>query len=124
MPKGEFQIHHRIKAVRNIARMLRKTPTRSEDILWQAIRNRRLGGLKFLRQHPVGPSIVDFYCHEKRLAVEIDGPVHNQEEVAERDQARQELIEAYGIRFYRCANAEVERDMDKVLQGILKAAEE
>ncbi|GAH64053.1 unnamed protein product, partial [marine sediment metagenome] len=55
---------------------------------------------------------------------EIDGPVHTQGEVAERDQARQELIEAYGIRFYRCTSAEVERDMDKVLQGILKAAEE
>jgi len=117
-------MHHRIRVIRNIARVLRKTPTRSEDLLWQALRNRRLGGLKFLRQHPIGPSIVDFYCHEKRLAVEIDGPVHSLKDVAQRDQARQELIEAYGIRFYCCTSAEVERDMDKVLQGILKAAEE
>ncbi|MCK4579077.1 MAG: endonuclease domain-containing protein [Candidatus Marinimicrobia bacterium] len=124
MPRGEFHTHHRIKSVRGIARELRKAPTLSEDLLWQALRNRQLQGLKFLRQHPVGPSIVDFYCHEKRLAVEIDGPIHNQRDVAERDQARQELVEAYGIRFFRCTSAEVERSLEEVLKRILEAADE
>ena len=124
MPEWEFWTHHRIKAIRDVARKLRKTSTRSEQILWQALRNRQLNGLKFLRQHPIGPSIVDFYCHEKRLAVEIDGPVHSKQEVAQRDQARQELIEEYGIRFFRCSSSEVERELAGVLERILRIAEE
>ena len=124
MPQGEFQTHHRIKAVRDIARQMRQRPTRSEDLLWQRLRNRRLGGLKFLRQHPVGPSILDFYCHEKRVAIEVDGTVHQRQDIAQMDRARQELIEAYGIRFFRCSSAAVEQDIDSVLEGILKAAEE
>ncbi len=124
MPEWEFWTHHRIKAIRDVARKLRKTSTRSEQILWQALRNRQLNGLKFLRQHPIGPSIIDFYCHEKRLAVEIDGPVHRQVEVTKRDQARQELIEMYGIRFYRCSSQEVEEDLEGVLKGIQQAMEE
>ena len=123
MPRGEFHTHHRIKAIRGIARQLRKTPTPSEALLWQALRNRQLVGLKFLRQHPIGPSVVDFYCHEKHLVVEIDGPIHRRTDVAQRDKARQELIEGYGIRFFRCKNADVESDLAGVLQRILKAAE-
>jgi len=121
MPKGELLTHYRLKPIRSIAHLLRTSSTPSENLLWKALRHRQLGGLKFRRQHPIGPSIVDFYCHEKHLAVEIDGPIHDQREIAERNQARQELIEAYGIRFYRCTSAEVEKDLDKVLQGILKA---
>ena len=124
MSKGEFWTHHRIKAVREIARKLRHRPTESEQILWEALRNRKLAGVKFLRQHPIGSSIVDFYCHEKLLAVEIDGPVHRQVEVTKRDQARQELIEMYGIRFYRCSSQEVEEDLEGVLKGIQQAMEE
>ena len=63
MSKGEFWKHHRIKAVREIARKLRHRPTESEQILWEVLRNRKLAGVKFLRQHPIGSSIVDFYCN-------------------------------------------------------------
>ncbi len=109
--------------MRSIARQLRKRPTRSEHILWQAIRKRQLGGLRFLRQHPIGPAIVDFYCHEKRLAVEVDGGIHENQDAKEHDLARQELIEMYGVRFYRCTAQEVEQNLKKVLEGILEAAE-
>ncbi len=67
---------------------------------------------------------MDFYCHEKHLAVEVDGPVHSRKDVAQHDQARQELIEVYGIRFFRCTSAEVEADLEGVLKRILKAVEE
>ncbi len=91
-------------------------------MLWQAIRKRQLGGLRFLRQHPIGPAILDFYCHEKRLAVEVDGGIHENRDVKEHDQARRELIEMYSIRFYRCTAQEVEQNLEKVLEGILEAA--
>ena len=104
--------------MREIARRLRRQSTRSEELLWQALRNRQLAGLKFLRQHPVGSSIVDFYCHERRLAVEVDGPMHREENTAKRDRERQKLIEKYGIRFYRCTSENVEGDLEGVLEEI------
>ncbi len=75
-PAGEFKQHYRIKPLKVTARRLRKRQTKSEKLLWLALRNRQLGGLKFLRQHPIGHSIVDFYCHENRLVIEIDGGIH------------------------------------------------
>jgi len=119
---GEFRQHYRRNIIKLIARQLRNRPTQSEKLLWQALRKRQLAKLKFLRQHPIGPSIVDFYCHEKRLAVEVDGGIHHNRDVKERDQARQELIEMYGIKFYRCTSEQVEHDLEGVLEGILKAA--
>ena len=117
-PESPFQEHYRLKTIKVIARMLRGNMTKSEKKLWQVLRKRQLGGLRFLRQHPVGSSIVDFYCHEKRLAVEVDGPMHRDDDVAKRDRERQELIEKYGIRFYRCTSEKVEEDLEGVLEEI------
>lgn len=121
MAGGVFRQHYRIKAIRGVARRLRKRQTSSEDLLWQALRNRRFSGLKFLRQHPIGASVVDFYCHEKRLAIEIDGPVHYMKDIAERYRARQELIEAYDIRFFRCKSEEIESNIAGVLARLTQA---
>ncbi|MFC1619193.1 endonuclease domain-containing protein [Candidatus Neomarinimicrobiota bacterium] len=117
-PKSPFQEHYRRKTIKVIAGILRRNMTPSEKKLWQAIRKRQLGGLKFLRQHPVGSSIVDLTCHEKRLALEVDGLMHRDEDVAKRDRERQELIEKYDIRFYRCTREAVEGDLAGVLEGI------
>ena len=76
---------------------MRKEPTRSESLLWSALRNRRLASRKFRRQHPVGRFILDFYCHEERLAVEVDGPVHETQRQV--DGERQQILESMGIRF-------------------------
>ncbi len=84
----EFVNHYQFRALRQASRRMRRQPTKSEDLLWQALRKRQLAGLKFRRQHPIGPSIVDFYCHEKRLAVEVDGGVHQENDVKEHDLAR------------------------------------
>ena len=118
---GEFLEHYQVKQIRGICRELRKHPTPSEDLLWQALRNRRLTGLKFLRQHPFGPSIVDFYCHEKRLVVEVDGGIHLNKDIQEYDKSRQEFIELYGVKFFRCTTEQVEHDLEAVLAGILMA---
>jgi len=120
----EFINHYQVKALRQASRRMRRQPTKSEDLLWQALRKRQLARLKFRRQHPIGPAILDFYCHEKRLAVEVDGGVHQENDVKEHDQARQELIELYGVRFYRCKAEEVENNLEDVLESILEAARE
>jgi very-short-patch-repair endonuclease len=117
-PKSPFQEHYRLPSIKVVARKLRGKMTPSEKKLWQAIRKRQLGGLKFLRQHPIGSSVVDFYCHEQRLAVEVDGLMHQDEDVVKRDRERQELIEKYGIRFYRCTSDAVEGDLEVVLEEI------
>ncbi len=119
-PAGEFKQHYRIKPLKATARRLRKLQTMSGKLLWQALRNRQLDDLKFLRQHPIGHSIVDFYCHEKQLAIEIDGGIHLNTDVKDRDKFRQKLIEDYGIRFFRCTANEVESNLEGVLAGILK----
>ncbi|MFB0515920.1 MAG: endonuclease domain-containing protein [Candidatus Neomarinimicrobiota bacterium] len=80
--------------------------------------------MKFLRQHPIGSSVVDFYCHEKRLAIEIDGGIHRSMDIKKRDQYRQKLIEGYGIRFFRCQADEVESDLAKVIERLKHYIEE
>ncbi|MEE9465770.1 MAG: endonuclease domain-containing protein [Candidatus Neomarinimicrobiota bacterium] len=122
IPLGEFLEHYQVKQIKGICRKLRRRSTPSEDLLWQALRNRRLDGLKFLRQHPFGPSIVDFYCHEKRLVIEVDGGIHLNKDIQEYDKSRQEFIELYGVKFFRCTTEQVERDLEGVLVGILMAA--
>jgi len=105
--------------VKGAARQMRKEPTRSESILWSALRNRRLASRRFRRQHPVGRFILDFYCHEERLAVEIDGSVHQGTSAADRE--RQLILESMGIRFLRLPAILVERDLPAALAMIERA---
>ncbi|MCI0657706.1 MAG: endonuclease domain-containing protein, partial [Acidobacteria bacterium] len=102
-----------------VARVFRKEPTHSEDILWQALRNRQLDGRKFRRQQPVGAFVLDFFCAEERLAVEVDGPIHDNQREA--DQMRQELIESLGIRFVRLTAETVEHNLPAALSAIRAA---
>lgn len=102
-----------------VARTFRKAPTASEAILWRALRGRRLFGRKFRRQQPIGPFVVDFFCAEERLIVEVDGPIHDKQREA--DAHRQSLIEALGLRFVRLPAVTVETDLDTALQRIAEA---
>jgi very-short-patch-repair endonuclease len=106
-------------AMTEIAQQFRKNPTPSKDRLWQAIRERQLDGRKFRRQMPIGPFVVDFYCSPERLAVEVDGPIH--ESQREADRQRQAMIESLGIRFVRVTADQVEKDLPTVLQTIRAA---
>ena len=82
-----------------IAREFRKAPTEGEKILWEALRGKRLDGIKFRRQQPIGYFVVDFYASAFRLVVEVDGPVHDQQ--VEADKARQEILEILGLTVLR-----------------------
>ncbi|HEX9839738.1 MAG TPA: endonuclease domain-containing protein, partial [Anaerolineales bacterium] len=77
-----------------IARDFRKEPTKSEAKLWQALRGKKLDGIKFRRQQPVGPFIVDFYNSVYRLVIEIDGSIHDSQ--FEADKNRQNILEELG----------------------------
>ena len=99
-------------------RDLRQTSTEAEKILWEQLRNRKLNGLKFRRQHPLDKFVADFYCHEKRLVIELDGAVHDDKEVKEYDKTRTYILNELGITVMRFRNDEVINDMQKVLKMI------
>jgi very-short-patch-repair endonuclease len=101
---------------------LRHPLTASEQILWKALRDSRLQGVKFRRQHPFGPYILDFFCVKAQLAVELDGSVHEQDEQEEYDRERTAYLEQCGLRVLRFKNQEVERNVEDVLDRILEAA--
>jgi len=101
------------------ARELRKQMTGPEKKLWSLIRDRRLQGEKFRRQHPIDEYIVDFYHSGTRLIIELNGESHS--ERGEYDQQRQERLEHQGYRFLRIGNDDVLKDEEAVLHGILKA---
>jgi very-short-patch-repair endonuclease len=96
-----------------LAAELRNEHTASEDMLWQELRNRQLGGRKFRRQNPIGAFVVDFYCSEERLVVEVDRKIHETQRDA--DMLRQEIIESLGVRFIRVTAEQVEQDLPAVL---------
>jgi very-short-patch-repair endonuclease len=105
---------------RRFARELRKVPTAAEDTLWQALRGRRLHGLKFKRQVPVLAYTVDFMCFERKLIVELDGKQHAW--FAEYDARRNEEIESQGFTVLRFTNEQVLTDLDHVLKTVAAAA--
>jgi very-short-patch-repair endonuclease len=100
------------------AQQLRKISTEAESLLWIRLRNKKLEGLKFRRQHPIGRFIVDFYCHEKRLVVEVDGGIHNEAEIKERDEGREDELRSFGLAILRFTNEEVINNMKMVLEKL------
>lgn len=97
---------------------LRKSMTSAEKVLWQQLRNRKMEGLKFRRQHPVNIFILDFYCHEKKLAIEVDGGIHQSEDQREWDENRTFELNEFGITVLRFANEEVIDYTAKVIRTI------
>jgi len=100
------------------AQELRQRQTKAEKILWSHLRNRQLRGKKFRRQHPIAHYIADFYCHECKLVIELDGNFHRKKKVKEYDQARTALLNALGISVLRFWNKEVINDVLTVLSKI------
>ena len=101
------------------ARRLRKTPTEAVAALWKHLRNRQLSRLRFRRQQPLGPYVVDFVCFEHRLIIEVDGG-HHTEQVS-KDAQRSDWIESQEFRVPRFWNNQVMEDVDAVRQAILDA---
>jgi very-short-patch-repair endonuclease len=105
------------------ARDLRKKMTPAEYILWQRLRSGRNHGLKFRRQQIIEGFIVDFFCHESKLVVEIDGGIHETRDQAKIDEHRRKVFAARGLREIRFANEEIFKDLDSVLDRIHTEAE-
>ena len=100
------------------ARSLRGGQTDAEQLLWGLLRSRRFAGKKFRRQHPIGRYILDFYCHECKLAVELDGGQHNDGEAKLRDDRRSEFLDEQGIRVVRFWNHDVLQQTESVLESL------
>src|SRR5438552_946826 len=98
------------------ARRLRRDMTFAERKLWAKLRNRQLDGEKFRRQHPLGKYVLDFYCEERQLVIELDGPHHT----PERDLPRTAWLEAHGCQVIRFENLEVVNQLPDVLETIRK----
>jgi len=103
--------------MREIRTTLRENPTNTEDFLWQHLRKMQLG-FKFRRQVSIGYFVVDFYCKNVNLAIEIDGNIHLQEDVNERDKLRQAIIESDNVVFLRFTNEAVINNLETVLDTI------
>ena len=105
-------------AILEAARRLRKNATEAEAFLWELLRDRRFLGAKFRRQHVFGTFVLDFYCAEAKLGIELDGGVHDRAETARRDRERTILLENEGIRVVRFRNEEVLNETERVLEEV------
>ena len=119
-----------MRSIKELCRELRKRQTPAENALWALLRNRKLQGYKFLRQHPLAKVysqgrksfyIADFYCVEKKLVVEADGPIH--QERVEYDKNRDEVLESYKIPVLRFLNEQILKQPDVVIGEILRVLE-
>jgi very-short-patch-repair endonuclease len=104
----------------DVARQLRKRSTIPEKILWERLRRHQLGGFKFKRQHHIGRYVVDFFCSELRLIVELEGGIHEKENQKEYDEVRFEELESLGFKTLRIKNDEVINNIENVIKKILK----
>jgi len=102
------------------AHELRRNMTEAEKLLWKELKNRRKFKTRFRRQHPIDIFIVDFYCHEFKLAIELDGEIHLKKEVAEYDDGRTHDINKLGITILRFTNDQVFTEKDNIIRDILK----
>ncbi|MGN7990212.1 endonuclease domain-containing protein [Pedobacter sp. 22226] len=100
------------------SKALRRKQTDAEEMMWQCLRNRKILNFKFRRQHPVHQYIADFYCHEAKLIIEIDGRIHNNPENQEYDQNRTDELKKIGIKVIRFTNEDVSNNLDEVVNII------
>ncbi|MGI0486939.1 endonuclease domain-containing protein [Pantanalinema rosaneae CENA516] len=118
MPKDSPRIRGTNQQTEQAARRLRKQLTPAEARLWNVLQNRKLAGLKFRCQHPVGHFIVDFYCPAYKLVIEVDGSIHSQQITY--DEARTEQLQAFGYYVLRFSNEEVLTNLQSVLSQIIQ----
>ena len=93
--------------------------TDAEMVLWSRLKNRNIFKVKFRRQHPVDIFVLDFYCHEIKLAIEVDGRIHLKKEIQEYDEGRSHDIEKSGIKMLRFTNEQILNNLNEVQTTIL-----
>ena len=94
------------------------TETSTERMLWKRLRGKQLDGYRFRQQHGFGPYVLDFYCPSIRLCIELDGGVHNDEKVKQKDEERTVFLKQNRIQVLRFRNEEVEQNIEYVLERI------
>ena len=104
--------------LRGRRRSLRRQSTSTEEILWNHLRNRKLHGFKFKRQYSIGSYILDFYCVDRKLCIEIDGGYHDDPRQREYDKIREAEIKSSGIKIIRFTNDQVTTNLPSVLNAI------
>ena len=100
------------------AHILRRSMTKAEAVLWKKLKDRKLFPTKFRRQHPIIIFIVDFYCHEYRLVIEVDGDIHNDEIANQYDLGRTEVLNKFGLKVIRFTNDQILYSTDTVITKI------
>ena len=103
----------------NRSRVFRSKPISAEAKLWAQLRDRRLGGFKFVRQAPIGTYFVDFLCRDRKVVVEVDGGTHSAEDEIKRDDVRTDDLRRLGYRVFRVHNGDVYENVDRVLDALL-----
>jgi very-short-patch-repair endonuclease len=111
-----------VQTIRN-AKRLRRALSPPEALLWSKLRSRLPGVPVFRRQHPIGSYVLDFYCAEVRLAIEIDGASHSINDRPKRDEQRDKWLERQGITVYRLSATDVMRQVDEVTDGVIRLAQ-
>jgi adenine-specific DNA-methyltransferase len=111
------------RRLKQFAREMRREPTDAERRLWFILRDRKLGGFKFRRQHPVGGYIIDFFCMEANVGVEADGGQHYDPEGKAYDERRSEVLAALGVEILRFSDYDVLKYSDAVARTILHRLE-
>jgi len=105
------------RKIKPLAQQFRREPTPAEAFLWSRLRYRQIAGVKFRRQHPIDRFIVDFYCQQAKLIIEVDGAIHGYS--VEEDATRQEFLESIGFEVLRFKNEDVFNDIERVVRVIL-----
>lgn len=116
--EGGYELPRASRELIARARQLRREATTAESLLWELLRDRRLLGRKFRRQHPIGQFIADFFCDDARLIIEIDGAVHREPTQQERDRLREEILREHGFAILRFTNEQIFDRTEQVLQEI------
>jgi very-short-patch-repair endonuclease len=111
--------HFRNKELVSNARVLRNNMTRAEIILWSRLREKKINGYKFRRQQPVFDYIVDFYCHELKFMIEVDGEIHSLPEKTNYDSKRDKILKINGYHIIRLTNLEIETELDSTINKII-----
>ncbi len=118
MEKEHDMFHQASSRLFEFAKKNRRNSTEAEQKLWNQLKGKKLHGFKFRRQHPIGNFILDFYCHKVKLAIELDGKYHENEEHKEYDRLRTKALKEIEIKELRFKNEEVLNDLENVLKKI------
>ena len=119
--KNDYPIYFGAKAEGlRLASDLRRNTTNAENLLWKQLKNKKIKGLRFRRQHPIDEFIVDFFCPKAMLVIELDGGIHDSDAQHERDLERTKILNRHGLKVIRFSNEDIEQNIMEVISRIIE----